>query len=229
MPSLYIITGSNGAGKSTAGAGYLLPEDLRNSYPVFDGDKLFEQKRKELYSTVAPVPKEARKLAGEWLIDHFESLVKKALDNNDHFAYEGHFREESSWNLIRRFKDHGYKIHLVFLGLRDQELSQLRVVKRAEFGGHHVPAYEIDLNFEGNLVKLNEHFDLIDHLGILDTSGQEPKFLLHLEYGEVIGRAPLDELPSWFTNFLPDIVKTVYPELKEEKKQKKAKRKGRRH
>jgi predicted ABC-type ATPase len=40
MPSLYIITGSNGAGKSSIGPNYL-PENIQKKCIVFDGDKLF--------------------------------------------------------------------------------------------------------------------------------------------------------------------------------------------
>ncbi len=39
MPELYIITGSNGAGKSTVGPNYL-PQHIRQHNTVFDGDKL---------------------------------------------------------------------------------------------------------------------------------------------------------------------------------------------
>ncbi|MHB1178956.1 MAG: hypothetical protein ACYCZO_11580 [Daejeonella sp.] len=43
MPSLYIITGSNGAGKSTVGPDYL-PEEISRQYTVFDGDLLYTRK-----------------------------------------------------------------------------------------------------------------------------------------------------------------------------------------
>ena len=44
MPELYIITGSNGAGKSTVGADYL-PSHIQQQGQFFDGDKLFMQKK----------------------------------------------------------------------------------------------------------------------------------------------------------------------------------------
>ena len=47
MAGLYIITGSNGAGKSSFGVSYL-PEHLQG-HTIFDGDKLFMQKRRQLY------------------------------------------------------------------------------------------------------------------------------------------------------------------------------------
>jgi predicted ABC-type ATPase len=40
MPSLFIITGSNGAGKSSVGAGFL-PLEIQQECSIFDGDKLY--------------------------------------------------------------------------------------------------------------------------------------------------------------------------------------------
>lgn len=50
MPSLYIITGSNGAGKSTIGPDYL-PQSVQESCNVFDGDKLFLEKQRDLWKS----------------------------------------------------------------------------------------------------------------------------------------------------------------------------------
>lgn len=50
MPELYVITGSNGAGKSSIGPIYL-PENIRNTCSIFDGDKLFMQKKRELWAS----------------------------------------------------------------------------------------------------------------------------------------------------------------------------------
>jgi predicted ABC-type ATPase len=43
MPELFIITGSNGAGKSSIGPEYL-PARIRQQGPIFDGDKLLPKK-----------------------------------------------------------------------------------------------------------------------------------------------------------------------------------------
>ena len=60
MPELFIITGSNGAGKSSIGANYL-PAIIREKYNVFDGDKLFMVKQKELWQSGVSAIKEAKK------------------------------------------------------------------------------------------------------------------------------------------------------------------------
>lgn len=63
MAILYIITGSNGAGKSTIGRDFL-PENLKDEN-IFDGDKVFVQKRNELWRSGMRANKEIRKLAFE--------------------------------------------------------------------------------------------------------------------------------------------------------------------
>jgi predicted ABC-type ATPase len=130
LSSILYITGSNGAGKSTTGLKYL-PEHIIQHIPVFDGDKLFIEKRKELWRTIKS-HKECAKLAYDFVTETFDHLVETALANRCDIAYEGHFTNEATWSIPRKFLAAGYRIHLVFLGLRDTELSRLRVTDRAQ-------------------------------------------------------------------------------------------------
>jgi predicted ABC-type ATPase len=98
VPSLYIITGSNGAGKSTIGPEYL-PEHIRNNYEVFDGDLLFVRKQRELFPILTRSPKEVKKLAFQYMVDTFEQLTDDALNRNESFVYEGHFTNNATWAL----------------------------------------------------------------------------------------------------------------------------------
>ena len=120
-PCLFIITGSNGAGKSTVGATYL-PEEIQKNYTVFDGDKLALQKRRELSASIKSF-KEIRELADEWLYQHFDEQVKTALDSKDHFAFEGHFRDPVTLKTPRKFKRNGYELTLILMGLSDISLN----------------------------------------------------------------------------------------------------------
>jgi len=94
MPALYIITGSNGAGKSSVGPDYI-PEALRST--IFDGDKLFMQKRSEFWNSGIRSPKECKKLAMEVVQHTFDDLVQTALTKNEDLAYEGHFTNDATW------------------------------------------------------------------------------------------------------------------------------------
>lgn len=203
MPDLYIITGSNGAGKSTVGPTYL-PENIQQHCIVFDGDKLFVEKRSELWQTIK-APKEVNKLAFEYVTDLFEKQVDNAISSRSDYVYEGHFTNDSTWDIPKKFKQQGYSIHLIFFGLRDPDLSQLRVVERNKNGGHWVDRKTIENNFYGNLEKLNKYSVLFDSLKIIETSGTEHVILAAFHHNDIIEAVPAKDLPDWFKIYLPSL------------------------
>jgi predicted ABC-type ATPase len=166
MPGLYVITGSNGAGKSSFGHSYL-PKYLKDNYPIFDGDKLYLIKKREVYPARTPSMKEAARIANARVSDLFEKQVCGAITKSRSFIYEGHFREDDSWLTPERFKKAGYTINFIFLGLADTQQAALRVFERAKQGGHDVPPHEIEKNFFGNLYQVNRRSGFIDYLKTL--------------------------------------------------------------
>lgn len=202
MPELYIITGSNGAGKSSVGPDYI-PAPL-NTF-IFDGDKLFMQKRSEFWQSGVKSHKECKKLAIEVVENTFDTLVNTALTQNTDFAYEGHFTNDATWQIPEKFKNAGYKIHLIFFGLTDPDLSEVRVVGRTKEGGHYVDPRTIEDNFYGNLEKLDKYFSMFDSVTLVDTSGIEHIGLAILKNGSLHSAVQLSNLPGWFTNNLPAI------------------------
>lgn len=206
MPELYIITGSNGAGKSSIGPDYL-PGSIRD-LGVFDGDKLFVEKRKELWRTIKS-HKECRNLAFEFVVQTFDNLVDTALAQNADFAYEGHFSNEATWDIPRRFLAAGYTLHLLFFGLRDTDLSKLRVIDRTNEGGHYVDPQTVEANFFGNLEKLDQHYGLFHSVRIIDTSDSEHRVLVVLNGAHPTLAIPLGELPGWFCSNLPAITQKI--------------------
>lgn len=206
MPVLIIITGSNGAGKSSIGPDYI-PNKLRNS--IFDGDKLFVEKKNEIWASGIKSPKECRNRAFEIVVETFEKLEENAINNNVDFVYEGHFTNEATWDVPKRFKDAGYKIYLIFFGLTDISLSETRVVGRTHEGGHFVESFTIQSNFYGNLEKVDKYYSLFDSLRIFDTSGVEHIELAKLKNGIPYSAISSKELPNWFTKNLKEITKNI--------------------
>jgi len=206
MPELYIITGSNGAGKSSVGPEFL-PFHLREV--IFDGDKLFMQKRSELWLSGIRSHKECKKIAAEVVESTFDKLVESSIQQMCDFAYEGHFTNDATWSIPKRFADTGYEIHLFFLGLTDTTLSETRVIGRTKEGGHYVDPDTIASNFYGNLEKLDIYYKMFDSVTILDTSGIEHIGLAVLQNGDVVSAVPFNDLPKWFRANLPKITQKI--------------------
>jgi predicted ABC-type ATPase len=201
MPSLYIIAGHNGSGKSTFGKN-LLPQNAQN-LTMFDGDLVFSQKLKH-FSSYIKVHKYAVQEADDATVEEFERLSKEAIATQSDFAYEGHFSNENSWDTIRFFRRQGYTISMIFLGLERLDLSEERVSIRVFKGGFLVPTYAIHHNYYGNLKFLNIHHDLIDNLSIWDSSFGTPQILMVINNHKKEYQST--ELPHWFTEFLSDLV-----------------------
>ncbi len=213
MPGLYIITGSNGAGKSSVGPDYI-PAHLRAS--VFDGDKLFMTKRSEFWVNGIRSHKECKKLAAEVVQTTFDHLVESSLMKNADLAYEGHFTNDATWDIPRKFKDAGYETTLIFFGLTDTALSETRVVGRAREGGHYVDPMTIASNFYGNLEKLDKYYTMFDSVVIIDTSGIEHIGLAELRKGTPYSTVLPDELPGWFTENLPRMTASIRASKKDD-------------
>jgi predicted ABC-type ATPase len=90
-PKLFIVTGSNGAGKSTYKQ-TLLPPEFRE-LEIFDGDVFYTKKSTEFYK-INKSSKESRKLAEEALEEEFLRLTHSSIRHKTNFAYEGHFTGE---------------------------------------------------------------------------------------------------------------------------------------
>ncbi|MEP7264383.1 MAG: zeta toxin family protein [Bacteroidota bacterium] len=208
MPSLHIISGSNGAGKSSVGPSYL-PNIIQDSCTVFDGDKIFMLKKKELWEGGSRAIKENKKNAYKEVADLFDKLTQEALDGGIDFVYEGHFTNDATWDIPKKFKNAGYSINMIFFGLRDTDLSELRVVNRFNEGGHYVDPVHLASNFYGNLEKLNIYYPILDSLQIVDTSETEPHVLCLLENNQIVSSVSHEQLPDWFKNYLPHLTQLI--------------------
>jgi predicted ABC-type ATPase len=136
-------------------------------------------------------------------------LVETAISKNTDFCYEGHFTNEATWDIPRKFKEAGYKIHLIFFGLKDTALSELRVVARKEEGGHYVDPITVADNFYGNLEKLDKHFHIFDSVQIYDTSEMVYQLLVGLEDDILVFAVPSEHLPHWVTANMPNMTQKL--------------------
>lgn len=198
MPSLTIIAGCNGAGKSTF-ASSLLPDGLTS----FDYDRRFIENYDSL-----PDSELREEFAKKQTTQDFEDSIDKALKNKTDFCYETNFDiHPLIW--AEKFRENGYEINLIFFCLDNQDIARYRIQVRTEFKGHFVDDKTIDLKWKAGYKNVNLHFGFFDNILFVDNSEQNNIYsnLLQIEKREVILMS--DKIPEYFRRRLPDIDKMI--------------------
>ena len=140
-PNLYIIAGPNGAGKTTA-AYNLLPEVLH--CPNFVNAD-------EIARGLSPFAPELVPLqAGRIMLQRIDELLPQKVD----FAIETTLATRSYVHLVRRAQALGYKVHLIFFYLENEEQAIARVAQRVSNGGHGIPEVDIRRRFTRGIYNL---------------------------------------------------------------------------
>jgi len=126
MPKLYILSGCNGSGKTTASY-TLLPEMLECTEFV-NSD--------EFAKSFSPFnPSEATIVASRFMLMRIEYLLSRKED----FSIETTLATRSLVGIINTAKAAGYSITLLYFWLSSPELAIQRVRDRVKAGGHNIP------------------------------------------------------------------------------------------
>ncbi len=162
MPTLYIISGCNGAGKTTASY-TILPEilDCReyvNADAIAAGLSPFQ-------------PETVAFEAGRLMLDRIEYLIRQGVD----FAIETTLSTKSYVQTINKCRDLGYEIVLIYFWLPSTDLAIERIKERVERGGHHIPDDVVRRRYKRGLENLHQLFiPLCDYWMVVDNSGNTP-------------------------------------------------------
>ena len=140
-PNLYIIAGPNGAGKTTASFN-LLPDVLH--CPNFVNAD-------EIARGLSPfAPEEVSFQAGRLMLQRIDELLLRKVD----FAIETTLATRSYVQLVHRAQALGYKVHLIFFFLENEEQAIQRVAQRVSNGGHNIPEDDIRRRFKRGIFNL---------------------------------------------------------------------------
>lgn len=194
-PEFTIIAGPNGASKSRLGIFY-------SNVKAFDGDKLAMLLRQEHPDWI-----------DRWIDGTVISTLMKekeeAILQMKNYAFETNFSSELPLNLIREFKDAGYKISLIYFGLISKEDSLFRVIQRQTMGGHDVSQDVIEYNFNEGIKRVRASLHLFENLLFIDgTSDFGDIKAIHITKS---GKHQITDHPAqWFDLYFKD----VFEELK---------------
>lgn len=158
MPNLYVISGCNGAGKTTASYA-LLPEMLKCSQFV-NSD--------EFAKSLSPFsPDTASIQASKLMLLKITYLFKRHED----FAIETTLATRSLKKMIAKAQKEGYSITLLYFWLNSPDLAVARVKARVAAGGHNIPEDTIRRRyFAGLQYFFNVYTSLVDRWILADNS-----------------------------------------------------------
>lgn len=123
---MYIISGCNGSGKTTAS--YTLLPELLDCSEFVNSD--------EFAKSLAPFnPESAYVTASRYMLNKTQYLFSRRED----FCIETTLATRSLIKMVQRAQDLGYFVTVVYLWLESPEVAIRRVAARVEAGGHDVP------------------------------------------------------------------------------------------
>lgn len=124
--NLYIISGCNGAGKTTAS--YTVLPEILDCKEFVNAD--------EIARGLSPFNPESVAIeAGRLMLSRIEELLRR----NNSFSIETTLATKSYINLVHRAHAQGYTVRLLFFWLNSPELALQRIAERVAKGGHNIP------------------------------------------------------------------------------------------
>ncbi len=161
MPRLYIISGCNGAGKTTASYS-LLPEML--------GCKEFVNSD-EFAKGLSPFdPSKASIQASRYMLMKIRYLLKRGQD----FAVETTLATRTLLKIVKQAQAAGYTVTLLYFWLNSPELAIARVRARVEAGGHNIPEETIVRRYHTGIYYFFNLYAPISERWILADNSQIP-------------------------------------------------------
>ena len=156
--NLYIISGCNGAGKTTAS--YTVLPEILNCREFVNAD--------EIARGLAPFnPGSVAIEAGKLMLQRIEELLKR----NETFSIETTLATRSYVNLVKQAQEQGYSVRLLFFWLSTPELAVKRVAERVSKGGHDIPQDIIRRRYVAGINNLFKLFmPIVNYWAIFDNS-----------------------------------------------------------
>lgn len=156
--NLYIISGCNGAGKTTASY-TVLPEIL--------GCKEFVN-ADEIARGLSPFNAGSVAIeAGRLMLQRIEDLLMR----DESFSIETTLATRSYVKLVERARQKDYRVSLLYFWLNSPELAMRRVEERVSKGGHGIPQSTITRRYAAGIKNLFLLFvPRVDYWAIFDNS-----------------------------------------------------------
>jgi predicted ABC-type ATPase len=204
-PCIYVLAGTNGAGKSSVGGAAL----RESGADYFNPD---EATLRILKANPGISITEANSAA--W--HEGKRLLERAISERLDFAFETTLGGHTIPDLLKKALSTGLEVRLWFIGLSTPELHIARVRSRGAKGGHDIPEDKIRERYDRSRVRLIELMSTITELRVFDNSVEadpsegrppQPTLILHLKNGKIVEMCELGVTPDWAKPLLASAIR----------------------
>ena len=191
-PTLCIVAGPNGSGKTTTTVQLLNNEWAADSIYI-NPDNI------------------AQDTFGDW--NSPEAVLKAAadatrlrydcLENGRDFVFETVFSSPAKLEFLRKAKDAGYFIRLFYVCTSDPAINVARITQRYMNGGHEAPISKIISRYYKSLLNAAKAISFVDRAYIYDNSvdNQLPSLLYRTTNGQLF-KQYTNDIPQWAMTIL---------------------------
>ena len=186
-PTLCVVAGPNGSGKTTTTVQLLNNEWTADSLYI-NPDNI------------------AQEMFGDW--NSPEAVVKAAeyatklryecLERKRDFVFETVFSSAEKLEFLRKAKEAGFFIRLFYVCTSDPAINVSRITQRYLNGGHEVPISKVISRYYKSLVNASKAISFVDRAYIYDNSidNQLPRLLYRTTDGQLF-KQYVEDILEW--------------------------------
>ncbi len=194
-PCLYVLAGTNGAGKSSIGGNTF----REHGSDYFNPDEVARRIR-------VNNPKLTQQQANSAAWHQGRRLLERAIKEHLNFSFETTLGGNSITMLLEQALQNGIEVRIWYAGLENVDKHLARVQARVKRGGHDIPELDIRKRFDQSRLNLIRLLPQLTELRVYDNSIEAdphtgktpaPKLVLHTLQGKVVGPKRLASTPEW--------------------------------
>jgi predicted ABC-type ATPase len=195
VPCIYVLAGTNGAGKSSISGAMLLQQGTE----YFNPD---EAAQRILHANPGITQEQANSAA--WY--EGKRLLERAIRERLDFAFETTLGGSTIAALLASALAAGIEVRIWYVGLSSPELHIARVRSRVARGGHNIPEDRIRERYDRSRSNLIQLLPAVTELRVYDNSDEadpgtgaapQPTLILHWAQRRVVKSCDLKKAPEW--------------------------------